>query len=80
MKNNRNIAEFAIGTNPNARLTGNLVEDKRLLGTVHFAIGDSMSLLGKVDASIHLDGLMLKPTVVADEKIVIVENGKLNID
>lgn len=75
----RNIAEFAIGTNPKARLIGNLAEDKKLLGTVHFAIGDNMSLGGVVEASIHLDGLMLKPTVIADKERVLVENGNLMI-
>jgi leucyl aminopeptidase (aminopeptidase T) len=77
--NARNIAEFAIGTNPNARLIGNLAEDKKLMGTVHFAIGDNKSLGGGVEASIHLDGLMLKPTVTADNQRRLVENGKLII-
>lgn len=72
----RNIAEFAVGTNPNARLIGNLAEDKKLAGTVHFAIGDNESLGGKVRSSIHLDGLMLKPSVLADKKL-LVEKGKL---
>lgn len=77
--NARNIAEFAIGTNPNARLIGNLAEDKKLLGTVHFAIGDNKSLGGDVESTIHLDGLMVKPTVVVDENRTIVRNGKLLI-
>lgn len=72
----RNIAEFAIGTNPNARLIGNLAEDKKLAGTVHFAVGDNESLGGVVQSSIHLDGLMLKPTVHADQRL-LVEKGKL---
>jgi len=72
----RNIAEFAIGTNPNARLIGNLAEDKKLAGTVHFAIGDNESLGGVVQSSIHLDGLMLKPTVHVDQKL-LVKKGKL---
>jgi leucyl aminopeptidase (aminopeptidase T) len=74
----RNIAEFAIGTNPNARLIGNLAEDKKLFGTVHFAIGDNESLGGEVQSSIHLDGVMLKPKVIADKKI-LVEDGKIYI-
>ena len=77
--NARNIAEFAIGTNPNARLIGNLAEDKKLLGTVHFAIGDNKSLGGTVEARVHLDGLMVKPTVIADNKLIIVEDGKLMV-
>ena len=75
----RNIAEFAIGTNPNARLIGNLAEDKKLLGTVHFAIGDNKSLGGEVESSVHLDGLMLKPMVLADKE-VLVENGGILVD
>ena len=77
--NARNIAEFAIGTNPKARLIGNLAEDKKLSGTVHFAIGDNRSLGGVVESIIHLDGLMLKPTVIADNEKVLVENGNLMI-
>lgn len=72
----RNIAEFAVGTNPNARLIGNLAEDKKLLGTVHFAIGDNKSLGGVVESSIHLDGLMLKPTVMVDGE-TLVSQGKV---
>ncbi len=78
-ENNRNLAEFAIGTNPNARLIGNLAEDKKREGTVHFAIGDNKSLGGVVEAEIHLDGLILKPTVIVDHKKVLVENGKLMV-
>ncbi|MFO7740024.1 MAG: aminopeptidase [Desulfatiglandaceae bacterium] len=77
--NTRNIAEFAIGTNPKARLTGNLAEDKKRLGTVHFAIGDNKSLGGTVEATVHLDGLMLKPTVIADSDNVLVKDGKLMV-
>ncbi|MBN2570145.1 MAG: aminopeptidase [Deltaproteobacteria bacterium] len=72
----RNIAEFAIGTNPRARLIGNLGEDKKLYGTVHFAIGDNKSLGGKVESNIHLDGLILKPSVYLDKKL-LVDEGKI---
>lgn len=37
-ENYRNIAEFAIGTNPDARLIGIVAEDKILAGAVHFGI------------------------------------------
>lgn len=62
----RNLAEFAIGTNPDARLVGNLAEDKKRLGTIHFAIGDDQTLGGNTWSSIHLDGLVRKPTVELD--------------
>lgn len=71
VENSGNLAEFAIGTNPNARLVGNLAEDKKKLGTVHFAIGDNESLGGSVRSELHLDGVVLDPTVVLDGETVI---------
>lgn len=71
--NANRIAEFAIGTNPRARLTGNLAEDKKRLGSVHFAIGDNHGIGGAIRSSIHLDGLILHPTVVVDGKKIVEE-------
>ena len=71
-----NIAEFAIGTNPKARLVGNMAEDKKLLGSVHVALGDNFTLGGTVVSPIHLDGVILRPTVEVDGKTVI-EGGKV---
>ena len=76
-ENARNIAEFAIGTNPAARLSGNLAEDKKLLGSVHFAIGDNRSLGGSVESTIHLDGLMLEPTITVNKGQLLIQKGKL---
>lgn len=73
-----NIAEFAIGTNPKALLIGNMAEDKKREGSVHIAIGDNHKLGGTVKSSIHLDGLMVKPTVKLDGKVIIRE-GRLLI-
>jgi leucyl aminopeptidase (aminopeptidase T) len=73
-----NIAEFAIGTNPKALLIGNMAEDKKKEGSVHNAIGDNHKLGGTVKSSIHLDGLMVKPTVKLDGE-VIARRGKLFI-
>jgi leucyl aminopeptidase (aminopeptidase T) len=74
--NATNIAEFAIGTNPKARLIGNMGEDKKREGTVHIAIGDSHVIGGTVKSDIHLDGLLLNPTVELDGEIVV-DNGRL---
>ncbi len=61
------IGEFAVGTNPEALTTGALQEDKHALGTVHFSPGD-----GSLNKSIlHLDGVLLKPTVEIDGAIII---------
>jgi len=70
-ENATNIAEFAIGTNPKARLVGNMAEDKKLEGSVHVAIGDSHVIGGTVKSNIHLDGLLLNPTVELDGEIVV---------
>jgi len=75
----RNLAEFAIGTNPDARLVGNLAEDKKKSGTVHFAIGDDTSLGGDLESEIHLDGLVLDPTVALDGE-TIVDEGTLDVE
>jgi len=77
-KNADNIAEFAIGANPAARITGVINEDKRRLGTVHIAIGDSMTLGGKVRSQIHYDILLFEPTVEMDDQIVV-KKGKLSV-
>ncbi|WAH35206.1 aminopeptidase [Alicyclobacillus dauci] len=71
-----NIAEFAIGTNPKARLVGNMAEDKKKEGSVHIAIGDSHVIGGTVVSSVHLDGLLLSPTVWIDNECVI-DEGRL---
>lgn len=75
-ENAGNLAEFAIGTNPKAKLIGNLAEDKKRSGTVHFAIGDNESLGGSLKSEIHLDGVIRSPTVELDGE-VYVEDGRL---
>ena len=76
--NATNLAEFAIGTNPNARLTGNLATDKKVRGSAHIAVGDNLSLGGAVASDVHLDGMILKPTVKVDNDL-IVDHGQLLI-
>ncbi|MCR4426018.1 MAG: aminopeptidase, partial [Firmicutes bacterium] len=72
----RNIAELGIGTNDRARLTGRVLEDEKVMGTIHLAIGDNSHFGGKVAVPSHLDGIILSPTLVIDGKSVMV-NGEL---
>lgn len=72
----RNIAEFGIGTNDQAKITGHILEDEKVMGTVHIALGDNMSMGGTVAVQSHLDGLILKPTVYLDGRMIM-EKGKL---
>lgn len=74
----RNIAELGIGTNPKARLIGSVLEDEKVLGTVHLALGDNKSMGGRVKVPSHLDGILLKPTLKIDGR-VIMEGGVLKI-
>ena len=72
----RNVAEFGIGTNDKAILTGAIIEDEKVMGTIHIAFGDNKSMGGSVRVASHLDGLVTKPSVwLDDEKIM--EEGKL---
>lgn len=60
------VAEFAIGTNPAARIVGNILMDEKVAGTVHFAFGSNVSFGGKTQSNVHLDGVMAHPTVIVD--------------
>ncbi|NDJ52375.1 MAG: aminopeptidase [Chloroflexi bacterium] len=69
----RNIAELGIGTNPQARITGNSMTDEKVMGTIHIAIGHNANAPynGKNVAPIHLDGVMGEPTLRIDEDVLI---------
>jgi len=62
-RNARNIGEFGIGLNPAAQITGNMLEDEKVLNTCHFAIGQNYD--EDAPALIHLDGLVKNPVITA---------------
>ncbi|NJD78426.1 MAG: hypothetical protein FIB08_15250 [Candidatus Methanoperedens sp.] len=70
----RNIAEFGIGLNPEARLIGNVLEDEKVGGTVHIALGDNSTFGGDIIAGIHLDGIITKPLLFVDGEEFILSN------
>jgi leucyl aminopeptidase (aminopeptidase T) len=72
------IAELGIGTNEKAQLTGNIIEDEKLLGTAHVAFGASQAIGGRVQVPVHLDCVVMKPTVIVDGT-EIVRDGELLI-
>lgn len=53
-----NIAELGIGCNPNAIVTGNIIEDEKV--GVHIAYGSSTHLGGKIKSDIHQDMVYAK--------------------
>ena len=74
----RNIAELGIGTNDKAKIIGMVLEDEKVMGTIHMAIGDNKSMGGEVSVQSHLDGILLKPTLEIDGEIIM-KDGKLKI-
>lgn len=74
-ENAYNIAELGIGTVARGKITG-AVDDKKLLGTAHIAVGDNHSIGGVVVSNIHLDAVTLKVSLELDGQPVI-RDGKL---
>ena len=70
------VAELGIGTNESAILTGNILEDEKILGTAHVAFGASAAIGGTVQVPVHLDCVVLRPTVEVDGS-TIVQAGEL---
>ncbi len=70
----RNIAELAIGMNPAIKeFTGVTLQDEKVAGTLHVAIGDSSTIGGNVEADIHFDG------IIAEEPELIVDGEKIEL-
>jgi leucyl aminopeptidase (aminopeptidase T) len=59
----RNLAELGVGTNERATLTGNILEDEKMLATVHVAFGASAGIGGTVSVPVHLDCLIADATL-----------------
>jgi leucyl aminopeptidase (aminopeptidase T) len=71
-----NVAELGIGTNSYARITGEVLEDEKVLGTVHVAFGNNFAFGGKVRVPVHLDGIIKEPTLYLDGRLVM-KDGRL---
>ncbi len=67
----RNIAELGIGTNDKAQLVGSTLEDEKVMGTVHIALGDNKSMGGNISVASHLDLIIKAPTLIVDGKEII---------
>jgi leucyl aminopeptidase (aminopeptidase T) len=73
-----NVAELGIGTNEKAILTGEILEDEKILGSCHVAFGASAGIGGAVQVPVHLDCIIMKPTVELDGE-AIARDGELLI-
>jgi leucyl aminopeptidase (aminopeptidase T) len=71
-----NVAELGIGTNEKAILTGEVLEDEKILGTAHVAFGASAGIGGTVQVPVHLDCVVLEPDVRVDG-VALLRGGEL---
>lgn len=72
----RAVAEFGIGTNYKAILTGKILEDEKVFGTIHIAFGNNLTMGGNIAINSHLDGLVKEPDVYFDNDLVM-KTGKM---
>lgn len=76
----RNIAEFGFGTNPEATFIQQTLQDEKILGTVHIALGDNTFCFPeghsrRTESDIHWDFVLKEPTVWFDNEKVL-DKGK----
>ncbi|OGO31012.1 MAG: hypothetical protein A2136_02735 [Chloroflexi bacterium RBG_16_54_11] len=65
------IAELGIGLNPGIReLTGDIMLDEKLCGSVHIAIGMNDRFGGQNHSNLHLDLVMSQPTLWLDGELM----------
>ncbi|MGI8579617.1 MAG: aminopeptidase [Solirubrobacteraceae bacterium] len=74
-----NLAELGVGTNDRATLTGNVLEDEKILGSVHIAFGASAAFGGTVSVPVHLDCVVLDASLELDGRRVL-DAGRLLVE
>ena len=70
--NSLRMAHFSQGFNPGVtKVTGRIVEDERVFGSMEFGIGSQGIKIGGKhwDAASHTDGTVLYPTIILDGKV-----------
>ena len=67
------LAHFSQGFHPGVhKITGRIVEDERVFGSMEFGIGSQGIKIGGAhwNAASHTDGIMLNPTIILDGQIL----------
>jgi hypothetical protein len=59
-------AEASVGVNAKAVVRGCQREDKNIMGTMHFGLGTNVDVGGSIMSKIHMDGVVLEPTLYVD--------------
>lgn len=74
----RYLGEFGIGTNNKARITGVVLEDEKVYGTIHVAFGSNNTFGGTIAAGVHIDAVVQKPDVYIDDKLIMRQGELVN--
>ena len=72
----RVLAEFGVGLNPKAELTGTMLTDEGSFGSVHFGFGSNYTIGGCNKTDFHLDFVVRNATIWVDSTKLF-ENGEL---
>ena len=72
----RQIAEFGIGTNEAAHISGTSLEDEKVLGNIQIGFGNNRALGGNNDVPVYFNAVAYKATVHIDGKAIL-QRGKL---
>ncbi|PYI56227.1 aminopeptidase [Paenibacillus flagellatus] len=75
----RMLGEFGIGTNDKARITGVVLEDEKVYGTIHVAFGSNHTFGGTIEAGVHIDLVVSRPDVYVDD-VKMMDRGRLLLD
>src|SRR3989344_4242881 len=68
------VAEFGIGTNPQATIVPQVLEAEKVLNTCHIAFGNNTDFGGTNQAPFHTDGVVLSPTIKIDGRVLSLSN------
>ncbi len=78
-RNARNLGELGIGLNRSTRILGNMLNDEKVYGTCHLAIGRNYD--EDAPALLHLDCLVRRPTVrltfAGGDAVTVMRDGRL---
>ncbi|MBZ9870425.1 aminopeptidase [Mesorhizobium sp. BR1-1-9] len=69
-------AEASVGVNAKAVIRGIQREDKNIMGTLHFGLGTNVDVGGSIMSKIHMDGVILEPTLYVDG-VMRIDNGRI---
>ena len=72
-------AEASVGVNAKAVVRGIQREDKNIMGTLHFGLGTNVDVGGSIKSKIHMDGVILHPTLYVDG-VKRIDNGKILVE